>query len=268
MVLFDNLHHRIGWLNEALAQVATGVEYSTPELYKTNKLAHYEVDALLAITSITPHFRDDDVAERLLIFHFQKLKETQLQGRLEIDSWVRDNRDALLSEIVKYCQWVLRAEEQRPPDTAMRLVDFVQFGLRVGAGLDLRAKDKGLDPDVSFKEQIDRIFRMQRGAQTAYAMEDNPIIQALLEWVPMTSGADQMLNSQRWVPAQTLFSELQTLAEKAGLRWRLQGPQALGHFFTNSADLVAEHFMVDRRTKRSAEYQIRFKEDESTGRLL
>ena len=59
----DNADANIAWLDDKLAVVATGGTLKRREYYTTNKLVEYPITAFVGITSRTPHFRREDVAD-------------------------------------------------------------------------------------------------------------------------------------------------------------------------------------------------------------
>ena len=67
-VAVDNADTPVRWLNDRLAVAATGGTLKRRALYTTNRLVEYPIRAYLGITSRTPHFHRDDVADRLLLF--------------------------------------------------------------------------------------------------------------------------------------------------------------------------------------------------------
>src|SRR4030095_10296480 len=70
----DNADANVPWLDDKLAVLTTGVTWRRREYYTTNNLGEYPITAFVAITSRTPHFRREDIADRLLLFHVERLE--------------------------------------------------------------------------------------------------------------------------------------------------------------------------------------------------
>ena len=83
------------------------------------------------ITSRTPHFRREDVADRLLLFHIERLETFGAEGDLLNELTL--HRNALMTELVGELQRVLGALEKtkgKSYKTSFRIADFAQFVLR------------------------------------------------------------------------------------------------------------------------------------------
>jgi hypothetical protein len=82
----DNADANVPWLDDKLAVVATGGMLKRRKYYTTNQLIEYPITAFVAVTSRTPYFRREDVADRLLLFHVERLEtfgaESALLGEL------------------------------------------------------------------------------------------------------------------------------------------------------------------------------------------
>ena len=74
MVAFDNVDSGPAWLENRLATLATGGQIGRRELYTTNRQVTFPIKAFAAVTSRTPPFRRDDVAERLLPIRLARRK--------------------------------------------------------------------------------------------------------------------------------------------------------------------------------------------------
>ncbi|MHC5057588.1 MAG: hypothetical protein ACYTKD_23175 [Planctomycetota bacterium] len=99
-VAVDNSDTRIDWLPDHLAVAATGGSLQRRELYTTNRLVEFPVVASVGITSRTPHFRREDIADRLLLFYLKRLRsftpESDLLQELE------NRRDEVMTEVRIY----------------------------------------------------------------------------------------------------------------------------------------------------------------------
>jgi hypothetical protein len=69
----DNVDGRIKWLNDKLAVVATGGNLEKRILHTTNQHKEFPIISTVALTSRTPMFRRDDIAERLQIVSLDRI---------------------------------------------------------------------------------------------------------------------------------------------------------------------------------------------------
>lgn len=105
LVIFDNADTGRIWLNDALATCATGGTESMRELYVTNKEASYDIDCFIGLTSRTPRFTRDDVADRLLLFPVKRF-DTFIPDESLIKN-IMDNRNAVMSVIFDHIKKAL-----------------------------------------------------------------------------------------------------------------------------------------------------------------
>ena len=97
-VVIDNADRHIPWLDDKLAIAATGGTIKRRVLYTTNRLVDYPIVAALGITSRTPHFRREDVADRLLILQVERFEAFVSAAHLDQD--IERHRDALMTQVV------------------------------------------------------------------------------------------------------------------------------------------------------------------------
>jgi hypothetical protein len=131
-VAIDNADADVKWLDDKLAVVATGGTLKRRLLYTTNQLVEFPITAFVGITSRTPHFKREDVADRLLLFHVERLETFGAEG--ELLSELTAQRDTLMTELVGQLQRVLAAlhdNKGKSYPTTFRIADFAQFVLRV-----------------------------------------------------------------------------------------------------------------------------------------
>ena len=245
LLVIDNADSSIPWLNDALAMCATGTQISRKTLYKTNEISTYLVDVFLAITARTPRFRREDVAERLLLFYLARIEEDDRLGSKELSEWIVEHRDELMSEIVELADQVLLYPRVRHRGSAIRMVDFASMAERIGESLGMR-------------NEVVRALEKQRGAQTEFASEENPLIAAIEEWLSRTA-AGGILNESREVAARELHLDLVKVAEEMGLRWHIANAQSLGMQFRNQSELLKARFFVrsERHGNKGTFYRIR-----------
>jgi hypothetical protein len=175
--------------------VATGGTLKRRVLYTTNELVEFPVTAFVGITSRTPHFRREDVADRLLLFHVERLKTFGAEG--ELLGALTAQRDTLMTEVAGQLQRVLRALHKtkgKSYDSNFRIADFAQFVLKVA------------DAEGRLEEAQAMLDRLGQ-EQLAFATQDDPIVELLEDWVKT--------NAEREVTTNELYAALKELAGNA-----------------------------------------------------
>ncbi len=232
-VAFDNADHKCAWLNDRLATAATGGVIKRRELYTTNRLVEIPTHCFVAITAHTPHFRRDDVADRLLIMKVERLKRFVSEKKLL--SEVMAHRNEILSEVLLKLQAIvraLRAEYGVDDSSAFRMADFADFALKV-------ARHEGRE------EQLKRIFGKLSHEQSEFTLEGDPIYETLSIWVPENEG--------REVTNKELWGELKAIAEREGIDFRRyeQNARGFARRMTNLQSNLQEFFEMADIPKRA-----------------
>ena len=221
----DNADEPVKWLNDSLATAATGASIRRRVLYTTNTEIDIPIHCYLAITSRTPHFRRDDVADRLLVMTVEYINqhvglEILMKGLLRKRNKILTQVAFQLQKIVK----ALRKTRKDVPTVSFRMADFATFALRVAPAL-------GITTDV------DGLFRKMAQAQSDFALETDSLPDLLMEWVNLKG------NAGREVTAADLCGELSILAEGQKVefpydRTPRQLAQRLGSLRSNLADIL------------------------------
>ena len=238
---FDNVDGYFPWLNDALAQAATGVQVTKRRLYTTNATVAYTPRCIISLTARTPTFRREDVASRLLIFHLDRLPEKR--GEYELLEEIRVRRNELMSNFAQMLNDVLAIETPADVDQSIRLADFARIAARIGEGLGLG-------------DMTSDILRALRKSQFAYATEDDSLVIAIDAWLSQSpNGTGEMdlghTNNGRRLPVSQLFTELRDLAMAQGLPWRIKSPTALGITVRNMEEELGHIFRIEQqRNKR------------------
>jgi hypothetical protein len=180
-VAIDNADTKSAWLEDRLALAATGGKIRKRALYTDNQMVEIPITSSVAITSRTPYFRRDDVADRLLIMRVDRL--SQFRPENEMLQEILANRDALMTELAYYLQDTLKA--LAAPRTAIqlnfRMADFASFCVRVG-------RYGGLE------EAVRAVLQKLSSEQSIFTLESEGFYGLLREWVgehpnePVTSG--------------------------------------------------------------------------------
>jgi hypothetical protein len=189
-VVADNADREIKWLQDKLAIVATGGTIKRRSYYTTNRLVEFKLKAWLAITSRTPHFRREDVADRLLPIHVERFSGFTAMADLKAD--IVKDRNLLMTAMVHDVQKALRGLTRHRRErmvTSYRMADFGQFALKVSGAL-------GFGGDVA-----DVLRRLGLEQQT-FAMQNEPLFEFLDQWLAKKD------NDGRELTTGTLYLEL------------------------------------------------------------
>jgi len=204
-VAIDNVDSHIQWLDDRLALAATGGTIKRRELYTTNRVVEFPLRAFIGLTSRTPHFRREDVADRLLIFPLDRFDAFLSEATIlsEFDK----ARDRMMTEVVGHLQEILQALGQSrtyAPATHFRMADFATFALKV-------AHAQGWEATMA------SILERLTTAQSSFVAEDNPIIDALDIWLSTGDGK----NVDREITSRDLCAELFAIAQahQMGRTW-------------------------------------------------
>lgn len=224
----DNLDGNISWLNDHLATIATGTYIIKRKLYTTNEEYRIKPRVFIAISSRTPAFKRDDVADRLLIFRLKRF-EKFIAERVLLEK-ISQNRNSILSHIVSDLNRIvkeLKTQTRLEIETDFRMADFAILGESIWRALG------GNDDAEIFKTVIGKMKR----AQEAFSIEDDPLPDLISEWVkrnPCSTG----------VTAAELFANLTALAEEKRVPFNLKSSRSLGRQMGLIAEPMLELFGI------------------------
>ena len=230
LAAFDNVDKYVPWLEDALATSATGMKITKKVLYTTNEAISYTPRAFIALTARTPHFRRDDVSERVLPFRLDRIVDKRPEYELLRE--VVDNRDRLMSEYAHLLNKVVAVNHVPKWQMGLRLADFAQVALRIGAGLD----------------RINETKKILKGLQTSqhlFATEENDLVMLLDLWTRSNR------NNGTETLAKDLYRELKELADAEGYKWTFKSPTTLGRQMDSIREPMSVQFEIhSRHTKR------------------
>ena len=238
-VAFDNVDRYVPWLEDALATSATGTRITKKVLYTTNQAISFVPRAFIALTARTPHFRRDDVSERMLPFRLDRL--TAKRPEYDLLKEVVEKRNLLMSEYAYLLNKALAVKETPKWDMGLRLADFGQVALRIGASWG----------------RVDETIRILEGLQTSqkkFATEESDLVMLLDPWTEAASRAGSLdvatPNDGRWISTEALYSELKVMAEQHGYKWDFKNPIALGKNLDSMREALGVQFEVGYKRAR------------------
>jgi hypothetical protein len=226
-VCVDNADTRKRWFEDRLATLGTSGAIPRRKLYTTMELIDYSLDCFVSITSRTPKFRRDDVADRLLFMKSQRFKHFLPENQLVAD--VLRIRDRLWVEIIFHLQNVVQAlYDYRDEDfsTAFRMADFADFGLKIAKY-------------AQFQPHLESIFQKLAREQSEYTLHNQPILDLLQIWVPGNEG--------KIVTCAQLLPELREIAAKEeGIEFNCNNARSFSQQLTNLLSNLEEFFDIKR----------------------
>lgn len=220
-VVFDNVDNHTKWLNDKLACVATGQVIKTRELYTTNKMAEFKADSYVCLTSRTPQFTRDDVADRLLLCYLTRIEEYKSEN--EIIEEVLKNRNLIMTSTVHKIQKAIKAlyeNRNNSLKTNFRIADFGIFCMKY-------AKTN------ENENEIIEVLNKYSQSQSNLAIEDDPLIECLKVWLDFDNGH----NEYREIDSRALYSALSDIAFNSHIKdFKYQSPVSIGKRLNNIKD--------------------------------
>jgi len=227
-VAIDNADSKVKWLDDRLAVAATGGTIKKRELYTTNRLVDFPVRCFIGITSRTPHFRREDIADRLLMMKVERFDKFVSEKSLL--SEVLDNRDRIMTEVIYRLQEIIRALYETRDEVFeidFRMADFAQFCLRI-------ARHEGNEDEVR------AIFRKLTQEQNIFSLEDDPIFKLLSAWVEVNGG--------REITSADLCRELSEIAKRTNVVFPYDGQnRSFAQRLPSLIPSLEEFFIVSQR---------------------
>ncbi len=242
---FDNVDTYKKWLNDRLAQVATGQRIEKRELYTTNKIARYYPRCFVTLNSREPKFRRDDVVDRLLLFKVERLEHFKSEARILQE--IADNRDNLWSELLRNLNIIVNAlrEDGEPFTSSYRMADFAELGWRIA-----KAGNAG---DL----WLELLDKMQK-ERSEFLLFEDPIYQVIHCVLSSGHTLEDMTSRQ-------LYSVFKEYAEKDDIEFSyIKSAMSLGKKLGHLLNELQEYFDIKRRKDKTGwHYTIRPKGKES-----
>lgn len=227
--VIDNADSKCKWFEDRLAIVATGGTRKVRELYTTSSVLEIPMKSWVAITSRSPHFRRDDVADRLLIMQVEPRKNFG-QGGNPVLAEMRRNRDAIMTEICYNLQQIVAAQQlSLDNDIDVRMTDFAAFCFKIG-------KARGLEE--WFRSAFKKLF----GEQSNLTLEMDPMVDLLRGWIVNHNGQE--------VSTTQLFDALKAMAESNKIEFWFKNAKSLGLKLANIQANLEEWYVVTKRKDR------------------
>jgi hypothetical protein len=250
-VVLDNVDQSPTWLNDRLATAATGGTIKRRSYYTTNELVAYPIVARLALTSRTPEFKREDVAERLLPIRITRIGEFRPDE--ELRSMLLQDRNRLLSLLATIAQAIVMDIKGRPIRRGpgfFRMADVGGFALRVGACVG---------GDESGAERMQDILKRLTQAQTDFSAEDDPLLGALDAWLAIGG------NTDREIATGQLFKEMKQIAAADGLPFPYANVQVFGKALSDREQSLRSAYEMTERSAHGGKKLVKFRAKGDSG---
>ena len=225
IVAFDNVDGRIDWLNDKLAHTATGKMIQKRKLYTTNQNIRFFQKCFLMLNARKPHFKREDVTDRLLLFRTEGIDKKRSEGEM-IDE-VMDKRNEIWSELLNVLNIIVKslATETRDFTTAFRMADWAKLAWQI-------AKVPG------HGETLLELLSKMETAQSEFLLEDDPIFLCLDAWLAKPE------NVGREVTSGMLYNDFQIIAIDLGISFTYKSARSFGMRLRNLIEDLREFFSV------------------------
>ena len=166
LLCLDNADTKCRWLQDALANAATGGSSQRRRLYTNSETVTLRANSWLAITTAIPTFASDPgLADRLLVIRMGRTGGDTSDKALSDEIAV--NRDAGLSHIAETLSRALADTAPTPGTINFRHPDFAAFAIRIGRAL-------GHEPEAI------AALRAAEADKTDFLIENDPVSASLL----------------------------------------------------------------------------------------
>lgn len=220
LVTIDNADSSVKWLCDLLAVAATGGKFTKRVLYTTNQEMDVPIRSFLAITSRTPKFRRDDVADRLLPLHVVRREQFTPEGVLL--SLVDRERPRIMGALLTTLNKIVAVikKTQTIPTSSFRMADW--------AGLCWVIAGGSSTPE-QWQKNLNEALAGMTDLQDAFTLDGDPLID-LFETFRQTPQ-----NLDRGWTSKELFELLRSYAAQQSLELPFANPRQLGQRLAQKA---------------------------------
>lgn len=206
-VFLDNVDTPNKWMEDALCEVATGIQFTRRKLYTTNDHVSYKVKCHLGMTTRNHWFTRGDVATRLVVLYVDRRGE-KISPTLLLDR-IRNNRNQLwwllLNDLNKI---VATLKTWRPKQHNLRMAAYADFVMAAVTALGW--------PEMN-------LLHILEANQKQTARDASILWNTLEYWIRQTTNDPTTnepvyRNNDQWTTAAKLHTELRTIAEGIGAR--------------------------------------------------
>jgi len=224
-VVLDNVDIPERWLPDRLAAGTSETEIEKRKLWTDGDTFTLRRKALVGISAHNPHFNREDVADRLLLFTFERLPRWIPEG--DIIEEIHAIRNKLWASIVNDCQIVLRTPMPAYADVPQfRIEDFARTGYWIATALGCAE---------TFASALVIVGKSQRNLNLE---EDSMLVATIRQLVTRTSYRRLMSPGELWSAMLTLTNDQPAFTRI------YKSPVALGKKLWSLQDSLKEEFNV------------------------
>jgi len=229
---FDNADEPIPWLANRLAEVATGSQITLRKYYTENEEVVYRPKCFVSINARTPHFKRDDVMDRLLPFKVKRFEN--FVGEEELTPQLLEARDLIWSDMIDQLtpvvDYLLHHDDQAFKSN-FRMADFANFGWKL-------ARAKSPDRRAEAGDEWAEIIAKLGQAQTEELLIDHPIFMCLDLWMENEDNHGKPMQTSQ------LFQELSNISETYSIGLPYQSARSLGRQMVQLRSNLEEYYQI------------------------
>jgi hypothetical protein len=232
-VAFDNLDSPVKWMQDRLAQVATGQKIQMRQLYTTNTEVVYFPKCFVSLAAREPKFKRDDVVDRLLLFRVNRIEDGDFIRLGILRDQVLSRRDDLWSEMLDQLNLIVAGFRQVPDRSVgvFRMADFADLGWKIA---------KIIGGDEGAEIFIELLGKMKQD-QSDFLIEGNLVVELIDLWLGDHD------NFGREVKTPMLYSELQEVAESNKITLGFKSVSGFGMHLRQILDDLRRHYGIEER---------------------
>lgn len=209
LVVLDNVDTWEKWLPDRLAQAASVTEFKRRKLWTDADTVTLRRQAILGVTAHNPKFGREDIADRLLLFSYQRLDDFASEDIILGD--ILDKRNRIWGALIHDAQRVLRtpmpAHDEVPQ---FRIQDFARLGLWIA---------RAIGEEDHFRKAITDV----KSAQQAFTLEEEGML---------VTAVARMIRTTNYKPNQQTAAQLWTNLEMC-----VDDPRTFAQTYRNSVQL-------------------------------
>lgn len=243
-VVIDNLDNPPKTLNDTLARIATGSVIKKRKLFTTNQELEFDIKCYVALTSRTPQFTRDDVADRLICIYLERYKMFTDENNLSRE--VLSKRDEIMSFIIYKLQKFIKRLQEKQNETYkvdFRMADFAVFALKT-------AENK-----TEF-EKLKKIFAQMIKIQNEFTLKDDVLYIILKDFLK-----DPLYKNKRFTPAE-LYQKFKNKADEKSLLKPFEvvykNPKAVSTRIKNIKDNIKDEILIHYKKGHGNQYYFSF----------
>lgn len=229
-IAIDNADTKKRWLNDKLACLATGQKIRKRKLYTTNEVVEIPTKCFVGVTSRTPHFTRDDIADRLLIIKVTRLSKFKDEARILTD--LLGQRNEFMSYMMYKIQRLLAIlEETKNYDKPCKL-RMADFGIFISRIAYYNNKT----------DELESIIDKLNEEQNNFVLENNPLFEALEILLDQNNGRIENIGSRELLAKLNLIVTMNDIKD-----FYFKNPRSLAQFLKNLKSNLAGCIEIETR---------------------